>query len=115
MSSVLEQYDALTSREALAWDAFRLTRARSFVEYGDGTAWPPKMGKAECEWVSFEEFWLGKCVELGWVIVKYSPWRDAPTEGIRARTIELIVTERGKEVWEAVENRYLQRRGEMDD
>lgn len=27
-------------------------------------------GKAECEWVDFEEFWLGKMVEYGWIDVE---------------------------------------------
>lgn len=27
-------------------------------------------GKAECEWVDFEEFWLKKLPSLGWIIVE---------------------------------------------
>lgn len=76
----LEKLDALPLREqgaflALFSGAFAeviVTRNSVTGEQGH-----PFFGKAECEWVPFEEFWLQKLPALGFVTVESTDWRPA--------------------------------------
>lgn len=69
--------------------------AYSHVTQYDNTPDNVSFGKAECEWVGFTDFWLGKAVDLGLFTAevvktgmtkgmtdncKYTEWRIAATE-----------------------------------
>lgn len=66
MTELLKEHDALERGEQTAWAAWFNGGMSNVTQYQNR---PDQvfMGKAECEWVSFTDFWLGKMVNLGWM------------------------------------------------
>lgn len=63
---ILTDYDALSQKEQRAWQAWFAGALQHVTQYEDEPA-SVFMGKAECQWVPFDEFWLGKVIDLGWM------------------------------------------------
>lgn len=62
----LTDFDALSKDEQRAFEAWFAGGLQHVTQYADEPA-GVFMGKAECQWVPFDEFWLGKLVDLGWM------------------------------------------------
>lgn len=98
---ILSDFDKLTITEQnafLAWFAGGKTHLTKY-----GTRKDVFFGKAECEWVDFDEFWLNKLPALGWVSVKEVERFTAvgmvnTPEAVR---YEILATNKGHDVREA--------------
>ena len=105
----MSNFDALSRKEQRAWTAWFNGALQHVTQY-ESKPDDVFMGKAECEWVPFSEFWLGKVIDLGWMTAevkgtgvakgmigkpKYTEYRLWPTRlGFDIREAEL---ERWKE------------------
>ncbi len=111
MSEILEQYDALSKDERTAFDAWFNGAFQHVTQYAD----KPEtvfMGKAECQWVGFQSFWLDKMVnELAWFTAEIegtgtTRGRDPQTEFTKYR---LWPTDLGFDVRDAELRRWRER------
>ena len=67
MTEILDNFDALEKKEQTAWTAWFNGGLQHVTQY-ESSPDNVFMGKAECEWVPFQSFWLDKAVnELGWM------------------------------------------------
>ena len=97
----LSEFDALGGIERGAWTGLfngGFLQATSFDKNPDSVF----MGKAECEWVPFRTFWLGKMVDLGWISVA-SKTRTAADNGW---TYQLEITDKGHDIRKAELDRW---------
>lgn len=110
MSDVLDEYDALARDEKHAWLGF-WNGARSRVTEYSNRPGSVCFGKAECQWVDFHEFWLGKLVDLGWVTVaKSEPFEcKGAAPGVTGVDYQIRVTEKGRRVRNEELARYFDR------
>lgn len=110
---LLAEYDNLSRTERAAWDAWFNGGFSNVTQYMNKPN-DVSFGKAECQWVSFTDFWLKKLKELGWlepVITK---------EGVAKGMIDtpkyikylLQITEKGFNVREFELERYRERAGD---
>ena len=60
----------LTREECIAFRAFFRGAIGNVKKFSDRDF--VFMGKAECEWVPFDDFWIGKAVDIGLVTVEKS-------------------------------------------
>ena len=65
---LLSKFNNLDRHEQYAFIAWFSGGLSHVTKYGNNEH--VFMGKAECEWVDFDEFWLNKLPELGWINVK---------------------------------------------
>lgn len=111
IEKALKDYDGLTSSERSAWDAW-FNGGRSNATQYESMPDAVFMGKAECEWVPFTDFWLKKLPELGWV--KPEIIRTYVAKGMvgqpKANEYFLQITELGCAVRKAELARYFKRR-----
>ena len=61
----------LTRKERSAWRAFFYGANNTVTQYSNRPN-DVNFGKYECECVPFEEFWLGKLVDMGYITVETS-------------------------------------------
>lgn len=101
MNDSLSDFDTLTRTEQNAFLAWFAGGKTLLTKYGGRK--DVCFGKAECEWVDFDDFWLGKLPALGWVTVEEVGrfiaigMVDQP-EAIQYR---ILATENGRDVREA--------------
>lgn len=86
---------ALNRDERSAFSAFFYGGRSEVVKYENMSH--VYFGKAECEWVDFDEFWLGKMVEYGWIEVEIvrSYIAKGAIDKPKATVYKLIPTELG--------------------
>jgi len=113
IEKALKDYDSFTSTERSAWDAW-FNGGRCNVTQYESMPDAVFMGKAECEWVPFTDFWLEKLSKLGWV--KPEIMRTYIAKGMvgqpNANEYFLQITELGCAVRKAELERYFKRREE---
>lgn len=64
---LLSDFNALTRKEQSAFIAWFSGGRTLVTKYGEQKN--VFFGKAECEWVDFDDFWLKKLPALGWITV----------------------------------------------
>lgn len=99
----LAVFDGLQRDEQTAWLAKFAAPINRVYKYGDQWDTFGLFGKAECAWVDFEEVWLGKFVELGWLeIVEVERFKALGMPGQpESATYEFRSTEAGRNVRDA--------------
>ena len=110
MTDVLKDFDALPRKEQDAWSAWFNGGHRNLIRFSDR---PDRVnfGKAECEWVDFDAFWLGKIVDLGWMKITITEEGEAKGAAPGTTYIKYLLepTDLGWDVREADLARFQKR------
>lgn len=111
---ILKDYDALDRSERAAWRAWFNGGLQNVVQYQNK---PDNvfMGKAECEWVPFSDFWLGKVIDLGWMTAEVQDEYTAIGAVGQPKAVEYLLwpTELGFDVREAELARFRKHMSDM--
>jgi len=106
MTDDLKKYDALSHVEQRAWAGWFHGGRNLVTKFSDSDH--VSFGKAECEWVDFDTFWLGKVLDYGWATVEI----DGPHEakggrpGVTYIKYVFDVTDKGWDVRDAHLDRF---------
>jgi len=115
VNNKLEEFNKLPIKEQrafLAWFAGGKGRVTQYQSRKNDVFF----GKAECEWVDFEEFWLKKLPSLGWIMVEEKERFIAigMVNQPEAITYQIKPTEKGWQVRKAYwESRCVNIQGEL--
>lgn len=102
--SDMAEYDSLDRKEKRAFRAWFHGGSCDVTQFSNKPD-DVNFGKAECEWVSFKDFWLGKLVNLGWITVTSDEPRVAkgiPGGQVTFTKYKLKPTDLGYEIYQAV-------------
>ena len=100
--NILNDYNALSLQEQRAWDAFSTHSQSTIYKFSNEKS--ADFGQAECKLVDFEDFWLKRVQNLGWVEVMVN------NEGENFIGYGFNVTNKGRTVQFALQRRNAGRK-----